>query len=66
MVVCHCERVSEHRIAKAVRAGSTSLASVCRETGAGRGCGCCVTSLKMLIEKHLGPQPAREIPHEAA
>jgi bacterioferritin-associated ferredoxin len=66
MVVCHCERVSERRIAKAVRSGCTSLGAVCRDTGAGQGCGCCVSSLRTLIEKHREPEPTRGTPHEAA
>lgn len=66
LVVCHCERVSERRVVRAVRSGCASLRDVCRETGAGRGCGGCVSSLKRVIESHSSPASRTETPHEAA
>lgn len=66
MVVCHCERISHRRIAKAVRSGCSTVRTVCEETGAGRGCGGCVSSVRKLIEEHLAPCPAVEVPDEAA
>lgn len=66
MVVCHCERISHRKIAKAVRSGNATLRAVCQSTGAGRGCGGCVSSVKKLIEEHLGSHPTKEVPNEAA
>jgi bacterioferritin-associated ferredoxin len=66
MIVCHCQRVTERRVAKAVKAGCSSLSDLGRQTGAGRGCGGCVPSLKALIEKHLAPIDRMEPAHEAA
>ena len=66
MIVCHCAHVSERAITKAVRRGATTVASVAERTGAGRGCGCCVSALKRLIEEQLGPIPIEEPSHEAA
>jgi bacterioferritin-associated ferredoxin len=66
MVVCHCERVTDRRVAKAVRAGHRSVRSVCEETGAGQACGGCVSSVKKLIEQHFRPNLCEENPHEAA
>ena len=66
MVVCQCERISHRRIAKAVRSGCASLRDVCQETGAGRGCGGCVSSVRRLIEEHAAARPAMEVPDEAA
>ena len=66
MVVCHCERVTDRRVAKAVRSGHASLRAVCEATGAGRSCGGCVTSVKKLIEQHFRPATMKEFPHEAA
>jgi len=65
LVVCHCERVSHRKIAKAVRSGCFSLRTVCEETGAGRGCGGCVSSLRQLIEEHLTQVRTQEVPLEA-
>jgi bacterioferritin-associated ferredoxin len=66
LVICHCERVSHRKIAKAVRGGRSTVRTVCEETGAGRSCGGCVSSVKKVIEEHLGPCPAMEVPDEAA
>lgn len=66
MIICHCERVTDRRVAKAVRAGSSSVRAVCAQTGAGKSCGGCVTSVKKLIEKHLAPTDQGERSHEAA
>lgn len=55
MVVCHCARVSDRRIAKALRKGHSSMRSVCQETGVGQACGGCVSSVKRLIEQHFQP-----------
>jgi bacterioferritin-associated ferredoxin len=66
LVVCHCSHVSERAIHKAVRGGAHTISAVAHETGAGRGCGCCVSALKRLIEEHLGPSPIEESTHAAA
>ena len=66
MIVCHCERVSERAIAKAIASGSSTVGAISQATRAGRGCGCCVTSLKRLIEQHFAAPTTKEIPREAA
>ena len=66
MIVCHCQRVSDRRVAKAVRGGCTSVSGLGRDTSAGRGCGGCVSSLRDLIEKYLAPIEPMEPSHEAA
>jgi bacterioferritin-associated ferredoxin len=65
LIVCHCAHVSERSINKALLRGATTVAAVAQETGTGRGCGCCVSTLKRLIEEHLGPSPLKE-PSDAA
>ena len=52
MIVCHCEVVSDRAVAASVQSGARTLAKVCKETGAGRGCGACVFSLKRLLCQH--------------
>jgi bacterioferritin-associated ferredoxin len=67
MVICQCRRLSDRKVVKALRAGSTSVRELCQSTGAGQVCGGCVGSLKSLIEKHFAESttPGWE-PHEAA
>ena len=66
MIVCHCERVSARTIARAVRSGCSTAGQVARATGAGRGCGSCVSSVKRLIEDHFAAPASKETPSEAA
>jgi bacterioferritin-associated ferredoxin len=66
MIVCHCERVTDRRVAMAVKGGCTSVSEVGRDTSAGRGCGGCVSSLRALIERFLAPTDRMEPTHEAA
>ncbi|MHB8795826.1 MAG: (2Fe-2S)-binding protein [Candidatus Nanopelagicales bacterium] len=66
MVICHCERVTERRVARALNSGCATVSDLSQATGAGRGCGCCVPSLKRVIEQHFGRSTGQEHPHEAA
>lgn len=53
MIICHCEVVSDRDVAAAVDAGARTTAQVCGATGAGRGCGTCVFSVKRLTCDHV-------------
>lgn len=52
MIICHCKVVNDAAITAAVDAGATSLAEVCRSTGAGTDCGGCVFAVKALVCHH--------------
>ncbi len=52
MIVCHCMVVNDTAITEAVDAGATTLAEVCRTTGAGTDCGGCVFSVKAIVCNH--------------
>ncbi|NHA69316.1 (2Fe-2S)-binding protein [Phycicoccus flavus] len=52
MIICHCNVVGDSAITAAVDAGATSLAEVCRATGAGTDCGGCVFSVKAIVVAH--------------
>jgi bacterioferritin-associated ferredoxin len=52
MYLCHCHVVTHTAVTYAVDAGATSLAQVCRSTGAGRDCGGCVLSVKRAMRQH--------------
>ncbi|GAA4404614.1 hypothetical protein GCM10023168_17530 [Fodinibacter luteus] len=56
MIVCHCHVVNDAAIARAVEAGASNLAQVCRSTGAGRDCGACVFSVRRLVCEHVASQ----------
>lgn len=52
MIVCHCEVVSDRDITDAINNRASSVAQICTATGAGRGCGGCVFTLKRLLCEH--------------
>ncbi|MBM6405901.1 (2Fe-2S)-binding protein [Phycicoccus sp. CSK15P-2] len=52
MIICHCRVVNDAAITAALDAGSTSLAEVCRATGAGTDCGGCVFAVKAIVCEH--------------
>ncbi|HEY7009907.1 MAG TPA: (2Fe-2S)-binding protein [Jatrophihabitantaceae bacterium] len=52
MYICQCAAVSDTSVTRAVDAGATTLAQVCRLTGAGRDCGMCVFSVKHVMRNH--------------
>ncbi len=45
MIVCHCRRVTDRAIRKAVREGAGCHNEVARACGAGTGCGGCVEAV---------------------
>ena len=57
MLVCHCRRVSDAQIASAIDDGHVETKAVVRATAAGTGCGTCLTHLREVIERALGPAP---------
>jgi bacterioferritin-associated ferredoxin len=61
VIVCHCHVVNDAAVAAAIDAGARTLAEVCRSTGAGRGCGACVFSVRRLVCEHVAP----EVPESA-
>jgi len=66
VIVCHCERVSERKVVKAIHGGCASVAAVGRETGAGRGCASCHPALRRLLEEHGASHQSGVSPHAAA
>ncbi|MBX3128551.1 MAG: (2Fe-2S)-binding protein [Polyangiaceae bacterium] len=49
MIVCHCRRVSHHRILEVVREGAHTVQDVSAACGAGSGCGGCLPHVSELI-----------------
>ncbi len=57
MIVCHCRVVSDRDIASAIDAGATTLAGVCRSTGAGQQCGGCIFGVRASVEAYAKTVP---------
>ena len=53
MIVCHCAVVNDHAVSRAVDNGAGTVAQVCAATGAGRGCGSCVLTVKRLLSQRV-------------
>ena len=52
MYVCHCAVVTDGDILESIANGARCVADVARQTGAGRTCGNCVSSLRDLVCQH--------------
>jgi len=52
VIFCHCAVVGDREIAEAVADGATTVASVCRATGAGQQCGACIFSVRRVLCEH--------------
>ncbi len=68
MIVCHCQVVTDRDVTRAIDAGAQTVAQICAATGAGRGCGSCVFTLKRLLCQHertLG-EPILEVERAAS
>ena len=52
MYVCHCNVVTDRDVLEAIANGAGCVADVARETGAGRTCGSCISSLRDLVCQH--------------
>ena len=50
-------------LAVSITAGCASLRAVCERTGAGQGCGSCLSSVKMILDQHSS---SREDAHATA
>ena len=49
MIVCQCRVVSDRDVAAVVAAGTRTVSSVCRSTGAAQECGSCIFTVKALV-----------------
>jgi len=52
VIFCHCAVVGDREVAEAVAAGATTVASVCKATGAGQECGSCIFSVRRVLCEH--------------
>ncbi len=61
MFVCHCNVVTDTDIIESVANGARCVADVARDTGAGRVCGGCVSTLRELVCQHCPVSAEREL-----
>jgi bacterioferritin-associated ferredoxin len=52
VIFCHCAVVGDREVADAIDAGATTVASVCKATGAGQQCGTCIFSVRRVLCDH--------------
>ncbi|MBK0368556.1 nitrate reductase [Flavobacterium agrisoli] len=50
-LVCSCSQVGSGNIEETIRSGVTNFTDLCKNTGAGLGCGSCKTEVKELLAK---------------
>ena len=64
MYVCHCNVVTDRDILESIANGARCVADVARETGAGRSCGNCISSLRDLVCQHCPVRAERDAERE--
>jgi ferredoxin-nitrate reductase len=52
-LVCSCSQVGSGNIEEAIKNGCTQFTELCKQTGAGLGCGSCKTEVKEILKNKL-------------
>lgn len=60
MLVCHCQRVSDHQVAAVVDAGASRVGQVVRATKAGTDCGGCLPALREVCRRYFADRDTAE------
>ena len=60
MYVCHCAVVTDGDVLESIANGARCVADVARQTGAGRTCGNCVSTLRDLVCQHCPVRAERD------
>ena len=60
MFVCHCAVVTDSDVLESIANGARCVADVARQTGAGRTCGNCISSLRDLVCQHCPVRAERD------
>ncbi|MEO8403055.1 MAG: molybdopterin-dependent oxidoreductase [Chitinophagaceae bacterium] len=58
-LVCSCNNVGEGNLINKINEGCKDHLQLCQLTGAGMGCGSCRPEVKVILEKHTQPHPAK-------
>ncbi len=65
MIVCHCHRVTDARVADVLTAGAEGVRGVVRATHAGTGCGSCIPMLRQLCARRAAAVQCQDAHDEA-
>ena len=49
-LICSCSQVGEGNLVEAITNGCTNFSDLCKQTGAGLGCGSCKTEVKEILQ----------------
>ncbi|TAG57132.1 MAG: NAD(P)H-nitrite reductase [Cytophagales bacterium] len=60
-LVCSCNSVGEGNLVNKVKAGCKDFTALCKETGAGMGCGSCRPEVKGILEREYKPEKAGKL-----
>jgi bacterioferritin-associated ferredoxin len=61
VIFCHCAVVGDREVSRAIDAGATTVASVCKATGAGQQCGSCIFSVRRVLCDHQAQQAVQQV-----
>lgn len=53
-LVCSCNSVGDGNLIQEIQAGCTEFALLCKQTGAGTGCGSCKPEVRSILERMVG------------
>lgn len=53
MLICHCKRVTDRDIKKAIHKGAWTLDDVIKRTGCCMGCGTCEDAVQGILDKEM-------------
>ena len=53
-LVCSCNSVGDGNLIQEIKAGCTEFALLCKQTGAGTGCGSCKPEVRSILERTVG------------
>jgi bacterioferritin-associated ferredoxin len=59
MLFCHCNGVSEAKVAAELAAGVGSVRELCARTGIGTGCGSCLIAARLLLKQRAASGEVR-------
>ena len=61
LIVCVCKALRDRELERELDAGVRSVAELARRTGAGSGCGMCVSTLKEKVERRAAARGELEL-----
>jgi bacterioferritin-associated ferredoxin len=61
MIVCVCNRVTEHEVREAAKGGACTPESAYETLGCEPLCGCCLDYAQELIDEELGRRPPLQL-----